>query len=101
MHKVTYTYTHPDDVVETIKFTQEDMDFREEFLTWAHAHGLITTETRVLDKQTIVHDALWESAEAAQAAAQHGGTQYAAFVNRVKNRLESSGGTYSVATAEV
>lgn len=99
MHKVTYTYTHPVDVSAAIQFTPEQLATREEFLTHAYSNGLVTVETRVIDQNTLVHEALWDSAASFDAAKTFAGAPYAAFVASVKDGLESSGGTYNVTTS--
>lgn len=97
MHKVTYTYTHPTDIVTAMVFSPEEVVYRTNFLTYAHLHGLVFTETRVVSPVMIVHEAVWDTVESWCAIQAYGGDAYAAFVQRIKTRLEAGGGTFNVA----
>lgn len=100
MYKVHYTYSHPTAIIPVVQFDEADWAARNAFVTYAAQHGLITTETRLINPQTLVHEAVWQDKASFDAAVAHAGPTYAAWVLSVKNRIENGGGTYEVQEVE-
>lgn len=94
MYKVIYTYTHSADIIEALNFTTAEIQYREEFLTHAYEHGLLHTKTDIVDEHTIMHEAVWESAEARAVAEAQAGVAYQEYTTGIKNRLEAAGATF-------
>lgn len=101
MYKVCYTYTHPVAIVPVVQFDQSDWDMRNQFISYASQNGLVTTETRVIDPTTLIHEAIWDDQESWGACYAHGGQPYADWIASIKNRIEAAGGTYTVVESEV
>src|SRR5262245_7020987 len=100
MHKITYTYLHPENVLLALGYSSDDANVRGAFLMNAYDNGLIDSNTVHLDNKKLIHEVIWTSRNAWRAALTSN-SEYTEWCDAMFNRIISAGGQVICSEQEV